>query len=101
MALSSDAWRRWLGGISLAISAGMLLLGMTVLKGRLKPETFLIYWAVCMGVTGLALIIALVDLRAVRLRARREQEELMNRTLREIERERKERGADAPRERQP
>ena len=87
MAISRDAQRRWLGGICLAISAGMLGLGMTVLKGRLRPQTFLYYWLICMIVTAVTLIIALLDLRAVRLRARCEQAELMNRTLLEIERE--------------
>lgn len=71
----------------------MLILGMTVLKNRLRLQTFLYYWLICMLVTGLTLVIALLDLRAVRLRSRCEQAELMNRTLLEIERTRKEKAA--------
>lgn len=95
MALSREARWRWYGGICLAISAAMLVLGLTVLKNRLRPQTFLYYWLVCMSVTGLALVIALLDLRAVRLRLRREQRDLLHRTLLEIEREKKEKAAKA------
>jgi biotin transporter BioY len=93
MALSRETRWRWYGGICLGVSVAMLVLGMTVLKNRLRPQAFLYYWLVCMLVTGLALIIALLDLRAVRLRLRREQMDLMQRTLLEIEREKKEKAA--------
>jgi hypothetical protein len=86
--------RRWLGGICVAVSASMLVLGMTVLKSRLQLQTFLWYWLVCMIVTGMALIIALLDLRAVRLRSKVEQVELLSRTLHEIEREKRRRADD-------
>ena len=71
----------------------MLVLGLTVLKNRLRLQTFLYYWLVCMLVTGLTLIIALLDLRTVRLRLQREQLDLLNRALLEIEREKKEKAA--------
>lgn len=86
MALSRDKRRRWLGGICLAVSAAMLILGQTVLKDRLPPMVFIYYWLTCTIVTGLTLLIAVLDLRAVRLRSQREQRELMNDVLREIER---------------
>jgi hypothetical protein len=95
MALSRDEWRRWLLGICVGTSAAMLALGLTVFKGRLRPRTFLYYWLVCMIVTGLTLIVALLDLRAVRLRARREELELVNRTLLEIKREKETKAARA------
>lgn len=95
MAQSRDAQRRWLGGICLGISATMLVLGLTVLKDRLRPETFVLYWLVCMLMTCLALIIALLDMRAVRMRSQREQIELVNRALQEIEREKEEKAAKA------
>ena len=47
----------------------MLILGMTVLKHRLQLQAFLYYWLICMLVTALTLVIALLDLRAVRLRS--------------------------------
>jgi hypothetical protein len=98
MALSQDARRRWLGGICLAISASMLILGMTVFKDRLRPQTFLYYWLICMLVTALTLLIALLDLRAVRVRSRREQAELVHRTLTEIKREQQQRSSESPRD---
>lgn len=75
----------------------MLILGMTVLKNRLRLQTFLYYWLVCMVVTAMALIIALLDLRAVRLRSQKEQAELVNRALREIESEKRRRAGDEKR----
>src|ERR1700722_679659 len=99
MALSRDARRRWLGGVFLAVSASMLILGMTVFEDRLRPQTFLYYWLICMLVTALTLVIALLDFRAVRLRSRREQAELLDRTLEEIEREKRERAGTGSRPR--
>ena len=75
----------------------MLVLGLTVLKNRLQLQTFLYYWLVCMLVTGLTLIIAVLDLRAVRLRSQREQAELLHRTLLEIERKKLEKADDGKR----
>lgn len=94
MGLSRDGRRRWLGGICLVIAAGMVALGLTLLKERLTPKAFILYWSACMLTTGLAVIIALLDLRAVRLRSQREEVELMNQTLREIEQKKDERGAE-------
>jgi biotin transporter BioY len=75
---------RWLGAICLAVSAGMLVLGETWLKNRMDEETFLYYWLVCIVFTCLTMMIALLDLRAVRLRSRREQGKLIKDTLRTI-----------------
>jgi hypothetical protein len=75
---------RWLGGICLAVSAGMLVVGETWLKDRLDGETFLYYWLTCIIVTCLTMMIALLDFRAVRLRSRREQGELIKETLQTI-----------------
>ena len=76
----------------------MLIFGMTVFKDRLRPQTFLYYWLVCMLVTALTLLIALLDLRAVRLRSRREQAELVHRTIAEIKREQQQRSTESPRD---
>jgi Na+/melibiose symporter-like transporter len=84
MALSSDARRRWLGVICLAIAAVMLILGQTVLKDSLRRQAFIYYWLACTVITGLTLVIALLDMRAVRLRSQREQKELLKDVFREI-----------------
>ena len=84
MALSRDGWRRLLGVVFLAISAGMLLLGQTLLKNRLQSWDYVYYWLICTVFTGLTLIVALLDMRVVRRRSREQQSELVENTLREI-----------------
>jgi len=84
MALSRDGWRRLLGVIFLAVAGGMLLIGQTVLKDRLQSLDFVYYWLTCTVFTGLTLIVALLDMRAVRRRSQQQQSELLKNTLREI-----------------
>ena len=86
MANAVDARRRWFGLFYLLIASGMLIWGQTILRDRLRGLGFLGYWLVCFGFTGLALLTALVDLRAVRRRTREEQKQLLERTLEDIER---------------
>jgi len=87
MVSDSTARRRWLGGMALFASAGMLLCGLTVLQGRLGPSVFLLYWSSCFLLTGLAVLMALRDFRALQHRARKEQRDLLESTLKEIEAE--------------
>ena len=81
MANSADIVRRWLVGIFLLIAVAMVVCGQTVLKSRLRQETFLYYWMVCILFTGLTFIAALVDLWIIRRRARRERRDLLNKTF--------------------
>jgi hypothetical protein len=85
---SADALRRWLGAFCLTVAAGMLIWGQTLLKPYLQGFGFLIYWSVCFFFTFGAIFIALLDVRAMRRRTRREQQELIERTLDEVENER-------------
>ncbi len=85
---SADALRRWLGAFCLTVAAGMLIWGQTLLKPYLQGLGFLIYWASCFFFTFGAIFIALLDIRAMRRRTRREQQELIERTLSEVENER-------------
>lgn len=84
MSLTRDARRRWLGMICLAIAIIMLVLGQTVLKAALQRLTFVFYWLICTLITGLTLLIALLDMRAVRRRSRQEEKELIHDVFREI-----------------
>jgi hypothetical protein len=84
MPRSPDIFRRVLGAVCLAISAGMLIAGETVLNDKLRGVTFIYYWLTCVIFTGFTLMIALVDLRVVRMRSRREQGKLIEEALREI-----------------
>lgn len=84
MATSADELRRWLGAFCLAVAAGLLIWGQTVLQPHLRGFWFVAYWAFCFLFTLAAIVIALLDVRAVRRRARREQRALLERTLDEV-----------------
>ena len=86
---SADALRRWFGLFFLALAFGMLIWGHAVLNERLQrnPAAFVFYWFFCFLFTLAAIVTALLDMRATRKRARQEQEELLQRTLDEIDRE--------------
>jgi hypothetical protein len=77
---------RWLATICLAISAGMVVAGESLLKERLRAEAFIYYWLVCITFTFLTMVIALVDFWMVRRRLRREQKELIQDALQAIAR---------------
>ena len=82
---SADALRRWLGAFCLAVAFGLLIWGQTVLKPVLDGWAFILYWFLCFAFTFGAICIALLDARAVRQRTRREQPDLIHRTLGEAE----------------
>jgi len=84
---SADALRRWLGLFCLTVAAGMLIWGQTLLKPYLQGIGFLIYWSLCFFFTFGAIVIALLDIRAMRRRTRREQQELLRRALEDVEKE--------------
>jgi hypothetical protein len=87
MANSADSMRRWLGLLFLALAFGSLVWGQTVLRTRLEqhPKLFVLYWGGCFLLTFAAIITALLDVRATRRRARREHEDLLQRTLDEMD----------------
>jgi hypothetical protein len=74
--------RRCLAGVCLLLALVMLVLGLTVLDKRLKSYPFLAYWSVCICLTALAAIGALVDLMLLRRQLQREQRRLIEQTLR-------------------
>lgn len=85
MPTSADAFRRWLGLLFLALAFGLLIWGQTVLRDRLKGVAFLAYWGGCFLCTMAAIITALLDVRATRHQARKEQDALLHRTIEELE----------------
>ena len=87
MAMTGSDWRRWLGVVALAVAVVMLTTGETLLKGRMSPTVFVVYWATCFVVTGIAIVFALVEVRFVQRNARAQHRELFESTLREIEKE--------------
>ena len=70
-------------------AAAMLICGQTFLKTVLSGGVFLLYWLVCFLLTGMAVLVALLDFRALRYRVHKEQRELLETTLEKIEKEAK------------
>ena len=93
MALNATTRRRWVGAVALVAALGMLVLGQTVLDGRLHGGAYLLYWLVCFGFTFLAMLVALWDARALRHRSRKEERELFHNTLDQIIAEAKAKGS--------
>ena len=85
MILEHKSRRRWFGAACLLAAITMLVAGETVLKKQLSAVGFLLYWMACLGFTVLAIIAALVDVRAVRLQSRSAQKELFDETLRTLD----------------
>ena len=87
MGLDARARRRWLGAAALVAAIGMVVAGETVLRGRLSAEAFLLYWLVCFLLTGSAVFAAFLDVRALQQQVRREERDLLDKTLSKIESE--------------
>ncbi len=80
----AEARRRWFGLFYLILAAGMLIWGQTLLRPRLRGMAFVAYWMACFVLTGLAIITAILDLRATRRRSTDERRQLLERTWKDI-----------------
>ena len=87
MGLGPTARRRWFGAIVLGVALLMLILGETMLKGRMGDTAFVLYWLICFVLTGAAIVVAFRDVKAVQNEVRSEQRTLLESTLKEIESE--------------
>jgi len=98
MADKRDIRRRVIGGFFLAGALGMLLAGETALRERLhsNPAAFLLFWMLCFICVGLAFLMALLDLAVVRRRTREQQRELIEETLRQIEKSKELKSSQKP-----
>jgi hypothetical protein len=85
MGLDATTRRRRFGVLMLLASLGMLIAGQTILRDHLKDLGFLFYWVVCFAFTGLAILAAYLDARALQRRSRREARELLENTFNKIE----------------
>ena len=81
---AAEARRRWFGLFYLVVAFAMLMWGQTFLKPRLTGWCFVVYWMACFVFTGLAILTALLDMRATRRRSREEQRHLLERTWEDI-----------------
>jgi hypothetical protein len=87
MNMSGQARRRWFGGIVLGLALLMLILGETLLNGRLNAGVFVCYWAMCFVLTLIAVFVAFRDIKEVQRNVGRQQKDLLEGTLSKIERE--------------
>ncbi len=83
--MDSTAKRRWFGALVLFAALAMLVGGETLLKEQLKGLAFVVYWLICMVCTGLAIVAAFLDLRALQRRTRQEHRDLVQTTIQDIE----------------
>jgi hypothetical protein len=79
----------------------MLVLGQTLLKSYLDGAVFIFYWLACFLLTGLTMITALIDARAVRQAAREQQHDLLRNTLEKINRVEEEKSDSSPVQKNP
>ncbi len=91
MTLTGNPKFRWLGVITLGIAILMLVAAETVLEGKLGPLALAIYWVICMVLTATSILLAFAEARAVQRKARAEHHQLFDSTLRDIEREARQR----------
>ncbi len=87
MGIRPNVRRRWIGGIALGLAIVMLVLGQTLLRNRLPAVWYLVYWAVCLVLTATAMIVALADARDLARGTVREQRDLLENTLKDVEEE--------------
>jgi len=83
MLKKTDARRRWWGMFFLTGATALLIWGQTLLKPYLEETrvVFLVYWLTCFAFTGLAIFTALLDVWTIWRRLRRQQSELIQRTI--------------------
>jgi hypothetical protein len=75
------------GMIFLIIAVLMLILGETFLRQSLGKVPFVLYWMACFVFTGMAILFAFLDVAGVQRQAREQQRELLEKTIREIARQ--------------
>jgi hypothetical protein len=78
---------RWLGVVVLGIALLMLVAGLTLLQGQLGKVAFVVYWLVCLLLTGAAILVAFADIRATHSLLRKQERALLEEAMREIEAE--------------
>ena len=96
MASKADVRRRWLGALFLLAAIATLIAGETLLRNRLNPAAFLVFWATCFVFTGLAVLTAILDFAATRRRVRKEHRELLESTFGQAARPKKPGSGKAP-----
>jgi len=63
----------------------MLVAGQTVLQGKMSGGLYITYWMFCLVFTCAAIIVAFTDVRATSMNIRKQERELIEETIRQIE----------------
>jgi hypothetical protein len=79
--------RRVVATVLLLAVLGMIVLGQTLLNGRLSPAATILYWGSCLLLTLGTIVLSLIDLLRTLGETRRTQRELAAETMEQIERE--------------
>jgi hypothetical protein len=72
---------RWFGGLFLIVAAGQLIWGQTLLKPYLNGLIYVAYWLGCLLFTGLAMVMALLDMRSIRMRTREQHRQIVKKAF--------------------
>ena len=81
MPVTAKARRRWFGALCLLAALVMLAAGEMTPGKRLDGVAFVIYWLACFVFAALAMLVGILDARALRREARAEQRALLKNTL--------------------
>ena len=93
MGLGRTARRRWIGAVVLTIAAAMVVAGQTALQPVLRGDLFFVYWLVCVLLTGAAIVTAFVDARETRIEIKKQERDLLEHTIKQIQDDARERAA--------
>ena len=83
---NADSFRRWLGMLFLAVSFAMMMWGQIVLHPHLVGVAFALYWSACFGLSSVAVVIGILDVRAMLRNLKTERLGLLRRAMRDIKR---------------
>lgn len=86
MTNNADSFRRWLGMLFLAMSFAMMMWGQIVLQPHLAGVAFAVYWSVSFGLSVVAVVIGVMDVRAMLRNLKAERLALLRRVMRDIKR---------------
>jgi len=72
---------RWFGSFFLIMAAGQLIWGQTLLKPYLSGLAYIFYWLICLVFTGLAMIMALLDMRSIRIHIHEQHRQIIKKAF--------------------
>lgn len=84
MTNNADSRRRWLGMLFLTTSFAMVMWGQIVFQPHLSGVAFTLYWSACLGLSFMAAVIGILDVRAILRNLKAERAALLRRTVRDM-----------------